>query len=443
MLLHHYCVNANISLGLTVGPRPEYGVFSLPKATFGFDFLLHAILALAALHLEFLQEEGEQESGDDFGAIAAGHINAALPSYKLALQDINATNCAALMMFSSMLSVYALAISTKGLELFRTQPESLASSADIPSMDLVSWLRLITGGMTAIRPWYTQILQHTEFGPCLNTELWTIKKKPQTTEQIQRDEILASLERLWTKDGDVANSDMDAVFFESPGLELSDQSKSALSKVLLELRNTYLWVTFISDAPSQSAHSPSEQGLVPIACAPRSPFPSFITSAPGSPMQSTVTRELPASQAPLLELGAIIKFLHTFDDTFLMLLSQNHHYALIIMAYYSVLLKQKEVWWMKNIGDDMIAWISHELVQRSQNSNGDINAKQSNPGREGRGIDVQMQEKAIHESNLLHIPNTEKGEAANDWLKLIDWPRKIFGYTSTSLSDAGSMDIDA
>lgn len=56
--------------------------------------------------------------------------------------------------------------------------------------------------MTAVRPWLGFILKDADVGPCLNSELWTVHKTPDTNAQVHRDKILANLERLWNADAD-------------------------------------------------------------------------------------------------------------------------------------------------------------------------------------------------------------------------------------------------
>lgn len=136
-LLHHYCINANASLASSIGLRPHDGLFALPRIAFRFEFVLRAILALAALHLDHLQSQ-RQDSTINFAAIAASHINDALPAYRSALYGVTQESCTASLMFSSLLTVYVLAISRNGMNPFHRRPEPVEHELDTPSFDLVS-----------------------------------------------------------------------------------------------------------------------------------------------------------------------------------------------------------------------------------------------------------------------------------------------------------------
>lgn len=73
-----------------------------------YDFLMHGILALSALHL------AEESTGTDhrkYSAIALGHHNQGLATYRLELGNITATNHAAVIGFSSITSTCSFAFS--------------------------------------------------------------------------------------------------------------------------------------------------------------------------------------------------------------------------------------------------------------------------------------------------------------------------------------------
>ena len=396
-LLHHYSVTANASLASSIGLRPQEGLFSLPSIAFRSEYVLRAILALAALHLDYLQGP-RLSSQTDYTAIAAGHINDALPAYRLALHAVTQDNCTALLICSSLLSIYVLAMSRNGMNPFHRQSESMEQDFAHHDFDLVSWLRLITGGMTAIRPWVNHILT-TDLGSCLNSELWTVQKMPETRVQMQRDEILAHLERLWKDLNDEGDYDIPRPAY----LYLSSTSKAALSGTLSSLRKTYLWVTFRTDAEVASTPrvpSPSNHDSPASSDPPRPLLPLFLTSALESAASTPCSQRTSSSQTKAIELSAILSFLHGLTDDFLLLLGQRHPFALVIMAHYAVVLQQKDVWWLRGLGEDMLAWVVEVLTEQTT------------------------------------APDASSDDdAAHRFLRHVEWPRSVFGHV-----EAGRID---
>lgn len=389
-LLHHYCINANASLAPSIGLRPHDGVFTLPSIAFQFDFIIRAILALAALHLDHLQSQQHlQDSKIDYAAIAAGHINDALPAYRLALPGVTQDSCTALLMFSSLLTVYVLAMSRRGMSPFHRGSGPFEHELDTPSFDLVSWLRLITGGMTAIRPWVGYILRDADVGLCLNSELWTTHKLPQTDAQMQRDKTLARLERIWNADAEGG-----LIVSRTATTDLSTDARAALTEVLNSLRKTYLWVTFRTDpeeASALNAISPSDHDSPMSGTSARSLLPLFVTSTPDSAASTPGSPDAPTSQTRPIELSALLSFLHGLNDGFLLLLQRRHPLALVIMAHYAVVLHQKDVWWLRGLGEDMYAWVMEELLDHSVTPDG-LNYTENSDG----------------------------------WMRWVEWPKTIF-----------------
>ena len=402
-LLHHYTVNANTSLASSIGLRAQEGLFSLPSIAFRFEFVLRAILALAALHLDYVQSQ-RPDSRIDYTAIAAGHINDALPAYRLALHSVTQENCTALLMFSSLLSIYVLAMSRNGMNPFHHRIEAVEQDFGAPALDLVSWLRLITGGMTAIRPWVMYILTDSDIGPCLNSELWTIKRTPETSVQLERDKILADLEHLWMN----VEVDEDSRNRQSTATYLSKESKAVLSEALQSLRRIYLWVAFRTDADiasSSHAPSPSNHDSPASASSSRALLPLFVTSAPDSSASTPCSQSMSSSQSRPIELSAILQFLHGLTDGFLLLLHQRHPCALIIMAHYAVVLQQKDVWWLRGLGEDMLIWVDEGLREQSTTAN-----------------------------------DTDGNMTGERWLHCIEWPRSFFENIQPSSMDPALVD---
>ncbi|KAF9695984.1 hypothetical protein EKO04_005832 [Ascochyta lentis] len=182
---------------------------------------------------------------------------------------------------------------------------------------------------------------------------------------------------------------------------LSDEDEAALSETLQLLRKIYLWVTFRTDADVVSVLP--DNGSPASAPSSRPLFPLFVTSAPDSAASTPCSSKPSSSQAQPIELSAILLFLHGLADGFLLLLHQRHPFALIIMAHYAVVLQQKDMWWMRGIGEDMLAWVVDGLNEQPAG--------------------VQMD-----------VGNTN--DASAEWMHWIEWPRKAFKLADLSDMDA-------
>lgn len=77
----------------------------IAKLAFKHEFLLHGLLALAALHIS----HDDYVRGHSLGALARNHQSLALGSYIPLLQDINQHNCNALFAFSAILGATSFA----------------------------------------------------------------------------------------------------------------------------------------------------------------------------------------------------------------------------------------------------------------------------------------------------------------------------------------------
>ncbi|PNS14355.1 Transcriptional activator protein UGA3 [Sphaceloma murrayae] len=76
-------------------------------------FLLHGILALAALHGEHYGMLPPTVSGASWGSVATSHYAAALPLYRSALASISDDNCSAIFMFSILAAVICIGLSDR------------------------------------------------------------------------------------------------------------------------------------------------------------------------------------------------------------------------------------------------------------------------------------------------------------------------------------------
>lgn len=134
-LMHHYSVTTSLTL-----PRAQEELHvwqhQVPKLAFKYPFLVHQILAVAAFHQAYLQPE--QRS--DHSLHASQHQNRSIEGMRGHLAEINAENCHALFMASSLLLVGAFAsfanIRPNGSPLIEGQrPPNIEDMIDVFILD--------------------------------------------------------------------------------------------------------------------------------------------------------------------------------------------------------------------------------------------------------------------------------------------------------------------
>lgn len=103
-----------------------------PIEALSHDFLLYSIFAVSALHLAHLRPD----SGRFYTDLAVTCQNRALQSYMAIAPNINETNCGAVLAFSSLVSIYSLALPASNPVAGRVQDDLEAAT---------SWMRLTRG----------------------------------------------------------------------------------------------------------------------------------------------------------------------------------------------------------------------------------------------------------------------------------------------------------
>lgn len=134
-LMHHYSVVTSLTL-----PRAQEELHvwqhQVPKLAFKYPFLVHQILAVAAFHLAYLQPSQRSEHS----LHASQHQNRSIEGMRGHLAEINAENCHALFMASSLLLVGAFAsfanIKPSGSPLIEGQrPPTIEDMIDVVILD--------------------------------------------------------------------------------------------------------------------------------------------------------------------------------------------------------------------------------------------------------------------------------------------------------------------
>ena len=107
-LLHHYTTVTAQTLGASPDAQAVYATV-IPQTAFEYPFLLHVMLALAALHLSRLQEFSPEAV--EYALIGGRHHEAALTNFQATVRDIDETNFQGVLMFAAFLFPYSCASS--------------------------------------------------------------------------------------------------------------------------------------------------------------------------------------------------------------------------------------------------------------------------------------------------------------------------------------------
>lgn len=104
-LLHHYITVTAPTLAHSTESEAIFAN-KLVETSFEYPFLLHAVLALAAVHLSRL-ESPTLSTHTNYRALADQHYDAALSNFRSAVRDIDQTNWKSVLMFAGALLRYS------------------------------------------------------------------------------------------------------------------------------------------------------------------------------------------------------------------------------------------------------------------------------------------------------------------------------------------------
>ncbi|PCH05259.1 Short-chain dehydrogenase/reductase SDR [Penicillium occitanis (nom. inval.)] len=105
-LMHHYCLEGYKSISQDDAFAQPFQK-EVPKIALSHPFLMHGVLALSAVHLAYLNKNGDRVN--EYDELAAGHQTLALALFRKELDNITPSNSAALFVFSSIATVLAFA----------------------------------------------------------------------------------------------------------------------------------------------------------------------------------------------------------------------------------------------------------------------------------------------------------------------------------------------
>jgi hypothetical protein len=105
-LLHHYTTVTAQSLGADTEAHGVYATVVVQTA-FEYPFLLHVLLALAAVHFSRLSETSSEAI--EYALIGSRHHDIALAAFQASVRDIDESNFKAVLMFAGVLFPYSCA----------------------------------------------------------------------------------------------------------------------------------------------------------------------------------------------------------------------------------------------------------------------------------------------------------------------------------------------
>ncbi|KFZ10144.1 hypothetical protein V501_05329 [Pseudogymnoascus sp. VKM F-4519 (FW-2642)] len=147
-LLNHYITSTSLSLATDARTKTVWQV-TVPHIASQFPFLLHGILACAALHLSYL----DPGQGRELMIRGRVHQDQAMPLFRSAIENPNEDNCDAVFAFSHLLVIYSFAAEREDEQLFLVESNTLKV--------LPSWLYFIRNGCSML----CDVWDEVESGP--------------------------------------------------------------------------------------------------------------------------------------------------------------------------------------------------------------------------------------------------------------------------------------
>jgi hypothetical protein len=176
--------------------------------------VLNGILAIGCLHMSTLT--GIASEREEYKGIAATQMNTGITQYQIEVEKITTNNAEALFAFSAMITMFVL--STAGTEC-QTALKSLTeiNGSEEHRQEVISNLispicrifRTMRGVLVILVPYYYYI-RNGKLEPVLDRDWWP-PMIPVTVEEIEQDQRLRSLEKMWSRPGKIYEYCFDAL----------------------------------------------------------------------------------------------------------------------------------------------------------------------------------------------------------------------------------------
>ena len=286
----------------------------VPELAHAHDFLVNCVLSVASLHLGRLHDDKTQKTS--MNAVAASRMNKALTSYRLQLENITASNAAALFASSSLTAVYLFRTSALDIEALR---ETIAYGTVIPPPGVVDKMMScilrtvwgLRGPLTVLMNGWNHVVSGAMHSVAAR-RWWPKRQTPATARAEEEDRRLQGINKLWI--------DTDKAW---------EPQTRHLNEALTFLRETYALVS---------------QLTLPGAFPPMTAVPYAV--------DDTTT-------GVLSDRGAIFVWSTRISREFIHLLETKDRDALVILAHYAVLPgRVRNVWWLEGLGADFVTAIA-------------------------------------------------------------------------------------
>lgn len=228
-LLHHYTTATAQTLGADSEAHEVYATI-VPQTAFEYPFLLHVLLALAALHLSRTHEYGPEAL--EYALIGGRHHEAALSNFQATVRDIDETNFKAILMFSGALFPYSCASSIDPTHDIDHAFDSLLSN-----LTLTRRVRpMVSSFYTAMQ---ASVLQKL-VPPDVRGINWLTQEPPEETELVQLRKFAEAVHHLYPPD--IVDAYGYAIHILVLTFAAAEKSQGPPSDALLKI-----WLHFVTD----------------------------------------------------------------------------------------------------------------------------------------------------------------------------------------------------
>ena len=188
-LLHHYTTVTAQTLGADAEAH-EVLATTVPQRAFDYPFVLHAILALAALHLSKLSEVAQEAF--EYVLIGGRHHDAALANFQSTVRDIEESNFEAVLMFAGIHFPYSCASSV-----------DLSHDVDQAFESLLSNFSLTRRIRPMVARFYNE-MRASMLGKLIPKDVqgidWLTQEPPEETELVQLRKFAEAVHHLYPPD---------------------------------------------------------------------------------------------------------------------------------------------------------------------------------------------------------------------------------------------------
>ncbi|KAL3455231.1 hypothetical protein BJX64DRAFT_297889 [Aspergillus heterothallicus] len=260
-LMHHYTLHTSKTFARRPQMQETWQVV-IPEIAYSYEFLMHGLLGLSALHLAYLKPERYSH----YLASAGLHMSHGLRSYRRVIQAPSSENCSALFCFSGLIMVYIYA-----------SPRESADSAMGSGLDSILELLGLCRGTLVLLPYFDQI-QRSRLEHMFLEEFRTdASDKPERKTSLFKD-LTPHLINLHT----LITSEIPNASENAPFLQALDRLKASFHTIEtaetdLECGMLYVWPLSVEETFFDSLRQRHPLALVLLAfyCAQLSAFEDY------------------------------------------------------------------------------------------------------------------------------------------------------------------------